>query len=129
MSSQPPPKFDLSSVASTCNNDAAAGGLYNAPLSITISPHDVDQPTGSSTVVPFTGHQFVLPDDQVRALRSSQLNRLTATGTGVPTFQVAMDPANFPFVEGARQAMSTNYGVVKLKNVSFQTARVRSSAI
>ncbi|KAK1987412.1 hypothetical protein LZ30DRAFT_645993 [Colletotrichum cereale] len=39
--------------------------------------------------------------DYVRAQRSVELNRLTAGPTGLPTAQVALHEANFPFVEPA----------------------------
>lgn len=52
-----------------------------------------------------------------RVSRSAQLTHLTATPSGLPSFTVAMDPNNFPFVDSARQHKPTNHGVVKIRNV------------
>lgn len=63
-------------------------------------------------------HNNYVPD-YIRQQRSKQLNELTNGPTQRPTAEVALDTANFPFVEGARNAQATpGYGVVKLKNVS-----------
>ncbi|KAJ0123697.1 hypothetical protein J7T55_012166 [Diaporthe amygdali] len=61
---------------------------------------------------------------QIRNMRSEQLNELTAGPTGRPRREVALDAANFPFIESARNAQPTiQCGVVKLKNIPFGTKR------
>jgi hypothetical protein len=57
----------------------------------------------------------------IQALRSEHLNRLTSGPTGRPTLDVALDPANFPFIQGTTQAAPVKHGVVKIKNVSLLT--------
>lgn len=53
----------------------------------------------------------------ISKLRSEQLNVLTGSPSGLPTLHVALDPANFPFIESAKQCRAENHGVVKLGNV------------
>lgn len=54
----------------------------------------------------------------VPAFRASdKLRSLLATPSGLPSFDTAMHPDNFPFVEGCRQWKAINYGVVKIGNV------------
>ena len=114
ISCEPPPKFDLS--IATGSRTKLFQASFNNTYQDTAAPcrdHDAIQ----TAVVPFFA-QYLAPDDQVRASRSGHLNRLTATTTGLPTLTTAMDPANFPFMEGSRQSVAATYGVVKLKNVS-----------
>ncbi|KAK2612642.1 hypothetical protein QQS21_001414 [Conoideocrella luteorostrata] len=119
VSNEPPPKFDLS---------LARVGQGNTTQSPIKQPSQADitygnQNAGSNAVIPFGTQQGSANDDQVRAMRSNHLNRLTATAIGLPTLQTAMQPENFPFMEAARQAVAVNYGVVKLKNIPFATKR------
>jgi hypothetical protein len=55
---------------------------------------------------------------EIRAVRSVQLNRLTEGPIGLPSREVALDHANFPFIESATQAAPVGYGVIKIRNVS-----------
>ncbi|TPX14939.1 uncharacterized protein E0L32_005048 [Thyridium curvatum] len=60
-----------------------------------------------------------------RPLRSGKLNDLTKGPGGRPTFQQAMAPENFPFVESATMHVTShpNRGVVKIVNVPFYVTR------
>lgn len=49
---------------------------------------------------------------------STQLKFLISTPFGLPSFSIAMDPKNFPFMDSAKQHKSINYGVIKIRNVS-----------
>lgn len=102
ISKKPPPRFDLSGAVAVQDPD-----IYPS----------VEQASQNS-VVPFFGHQSSLSQTQLQSLRSSQLLQLTATENGLPTIQSALQPENFPFLEGARQSVAVNHGVVKLRNVS-----------
>lgn len=58
--------------------------------------------------------------EYIRSQRSKQLNDLTAGPRALPTIEVALHPQNFPFTEGPRNAQpSPNWGVLKIKNVSY----------
>ncbi|KAG6002397.1 hypothetical protein E4U21_003128 [Claviceps maximensis] len=104
VSKDPPPKFNLSQ--------------STGPI------HFVEQAFQTPEVVPFVGHQYSLSQDQqLQNLRSSHLNQLTATESGLPTLQTALQPEYFPFLEGARQSVAANHGVVKLGNIPFATKR------
>ncbi|GKT66602.1 RNA-binding domain protein [Colletotrichum tofieldiae] len=68
--------------------------------------------------------------DYIRAQRSAELNRLTAGSTGLPSAQVALHEANFPFVEPAtRPAHFVVRGVVKIGNIPFITNRAEIVAV
>ncbi|GKT46066.1 uncharacterized protein ColSpa_06247 [Colletotrichum spaethianum] len=68
--------------------------------------------------------------DYIRAQRSAELNRLTAGPTGLPTAQIALHEANFPFVEPAtRPAHFVVRGVVKIGNIPFITNRAEIIAV
>lgn len=116
VTSEPPPKFDLGIVVATRNNDAGSVPAYSVPASDRNAAASANHNVDNTEVVPFIASECVLPLEQVRCARSDHLNRLTATG--LPTLETALNPANFPFIEGARQATAINHGVVKLKNVS-----------
>jgi hypothetical protein len=103
----PPPKFDLGIVryeppapaVPTAVQDPFANLQVGFPVA-----HGADK----SQAVPL----------EIRAQRSEMLNRLTSGPIGRPTYEIAMDIANFPFVEMAKLSVPATYGVVKLKNVS-----------
>ncbi|KAG5925887.1 hypothetical protein E4U42_003842 [Claviceps africana] len=103
-SKEPPPKFDLS-------------GAVTGPSPATTQSYE--QAFQDSFVVPYVGP----PCSPSQSQRSSHLKRLTATENGLPTLQTALQPENFPFLEGARQSVAVNYGVVKLRNIPFDTKR------
>lgn len=98
VSNEPPPKFDLSGA-------------------VAIQTQPAEQSVQNS-VVPHVGHFYSQSQGQLQDLRSNHLSLLTATVSGLPTLQAALQPENFPFLEGARQAVAVNHGVVKLRNVS-----------
>ncbi|KAH6973419.1 hypothetical protein BKA56DRAFT_690540 [Ilyonectria sp. MPI-CAGE-AT-0026] len=115
----PPPKFGLDLT-------------HSSPSSSVYDPFT--SPPANRAIVPyFTGGGIPSSISQgsvvqgqalsIEAQRSSQLNELTTTPSGYPSINVAMDPANFPFVDGPRQGKSQNFGVVKLKNIPFATKR------
>lgn len=113
---EPPPKFDL--------------GIRQQP-NINTSPtseKDDNQSSGASqalqpvpegnSVATYSSPQQMALTVGVQPMRSEKLNMLTATPSGLPDLAVAMDPANFPFIESARHAKAMNHGVIRLKNVS-----------
>ncbi|KAG6028453.1 hypothetical protein E4U41_000670 [Claviceps citrina] len=104
---EPPPKFDLSGAVAV----QSPGTTHSAEQAF------------QNSVVPFVEQPYSSPQNQLQSLSSSQLNQLTAAENGLPTLQVALQPENFPFLEGARQSMAVNYGVVKLRNIPFATKR------
>jgi hypothetical protein len=116
VTSDPPPKFDLGIAAGVKNEDHQTTAC--APALEAYSLFGPDCHAGTTALVPVTAFYCPSPPEPVQALRSGHLNRLTSAGTRLPDLQMAMDPENFPFLEGARQAVAANYGVVKLKNVS-----------
>ncbi|KAK4143549.1 uncharacterized protein C8A04DRAFT_37349 [Dichotomopilus funicola] len=82
--------------------------------------------------VPEDNQMTVIPQQQmvhnransdVRAARSTQLNKLTEGPLNVPSQEAALDQNNFPFIEATTQAAPVGYGVVKLKNIPFGTRR------
>ncbi|KOS21864.1 hypothetical protein ESCO_001585 [Escovopsis weberi] len=54
---------------------------------------------------------------------SEGLMRLIGNVAGQPTVGEAVSPANFPFMEGVKQAKPINWGVIKLKNIPFSSKR------
>ncbi|KAK7398620.1 hypothetical protein QQX98_012005 [Neonectria punicea] len=84
---------------------------YQAPAAIPAS-------TSQGSLIRNTAVQNFLPPQG-----SSQLMQLTNGLTTYPSMELAMDPSNFPFVDGPRQAQPQNHGVVKLKNIPFATKR------
>lgn len=117
-SSEPPPKFNLSMAVASSNEEPRG----NVQDTLYADAH-YDHRYSSSALVSFTSDGKQTLHDQIRSMRSDHLNGLTATNTGLPSFHIAMQPENFPFLEGARQAVPVNYGVVKLKNVSSAAGR------
>lgn len=117
--SEPPPKFDLSLATGVRKNDTVSTNAQTI-VHTTYYPPGTDHDIGSTAIVPFADHRYVSPHSQIQNLRSDTLNHLTATESGLPALHNALDPQYFPFLEGARQAVATNHGVVKLKNVSFK---------
>lgn len=120
VTSEPPPKFDLGIAVATRHNEAVSLPAHSVPVPDGANAAaDVNRTIGNKAVVPFIASEYAQSVEQVRAVRSEHLNRLTATVTGLPALEMALNPMNFPFIEGARQAIAINHGVVKLKNVSF----------
>lgn len=111
----PPPKFGLDLTHSSPSS-SVYDPFTSSPANRAIVPYF----TGGG--IPSSISQGSVVQGQalsIEAQRSSQLNELTNTPSGYPSINVAMDPANFPFVDGPRQGKSQNFGVVKLKNVRF----------
>ncbi|EFY95219.1 RNA recognition, RNP-1 [Metarhizium robertsii ARSEF 23] len=122
VTSEPPPKFDLSLATGVRKNDTVSTNAQTI-VHTTYYPPGTDHDIGSTAIVPFADHRYVSPHSQIQNLRSDTLNHLTATESGLPALHNALDPQYFPFLEGARQAVATNHGVVKLKNIPFATKR------
>ncbi|KAH0591880.1 hypothetical protein MHUMG1_10391 [Metarhizium humberi] len=122
VTSEPPPKFDLSLATGVRKNDTVSTNAQTI-VHTTYYPPGTDHDIGSTAIVPFADHRHVSPHSQIQNLRSDTLNHLTATDSGLPALHNALDPQYFPFLEGARQAVATNHGVVKLKNIPFATKR------
>jgi hypothetical protein len=149
VSNEPPPRFDLQT--SVPVPQQGYGNVVSPSSSVsqlpsrgtTVSP---DQSSSSNSVVdPFNGpappsvirpiepQSAVVPYEhtvpiEIRNMRSSQLNELTAGPTGRPRPETALDAANFPFVESARNAQpNTQCGVVKLKSVCLRNPLTFSS--
>ncbi|KZZ88065.1 RNA recognition motif domain protein [Moelleriella libera RCEF 2490] len=118
-SSEPPPKFNLSMAVASSNEESRG----NVEDTLYADAHYDHRYSSSSALVSFASDGKQMLHDQIRSMRSDHLNGLTATNTGLPSFHIAMQPENFPFLEGARQAVPVNYGVVKLKNIPFATRR------
>ncbi|OAA35768.1 RNA recognition motif domain protein [Metarhizium rileyi] len=119
---EPPPKFDLSLAADvrsqdTVFTDSDRGEYVADGLSST------DHNTRKTALVPLAGYHYAPSNGKIQSLRSDPLNSLASTGSGLPALETALDPQYFPFLEGARQAVATNHGVVKLKNIPFATKR------
>lgn len=68
-------------------------------------------------VVPYNNNSLALAGQN--SGMSAQLRNLTSNGTRKPTFAEAADPKNLPFAEACRLSKDDNWGVVKIKNVSF----------
>lgn len=142
VSTEPPPRFNLQTpvpvheqVYNNVISPSSTGGALS-PRGATASPGHSS--SNNSVVDPFNGpplpsviqpiepqSAMVLHDSavpvQIRNMRSKQLNELTAGPTGRPRPEAALDAANFPFLESARNAQPTTHcGVVKLKNVSLR---------
>lgn len=142
ISNEPPPRFDLRTPVpvhqQVYNNviSPSSAGAHLSPRGATASPGHSS--SSNSVVDPFNGpalpsviqpiepqsamvlHESSVPV-QIRNMRSKQLNELTAGPNGRPRPEAALDAANFPFLESARNAQPTTHcGVVKLKNVSLQ---------
>lgn len=142
VSTEPPPRFDLQTPVPVHQQvyhnviSPSSAGAQLSPRGATASPGHSS--SNNSVVDPFNGpalssviqpiepqsamvlHESTVPV-QIRNMRSKQLNELTAGPTGRPRPEAALDAANFPFLESARNAQpTTQCGVVKLKNVSLQ---------
>ncbi|KAH7309090.1 hypothetical protein B0I35DRAFT_360210 [Stachybotrys elegans] len=116
----PPPKFDLTlGYKRKVALDAAASSPHSdvGSTQSLVAGHQGTPGSNYETYIPKP------PSSEIQAQRSGKLNALTNTPTGLPTLAMAMDPQNFPFVEGARQMNVRNYGVVKLRNIPFATKR------
>ncbi|KAK4239108.1 hypothetical protein C8A03DRAFT_14501 [Achaetomium macrosporum] len=59
----------------------------------------------------------------VLASRSEQLTKLTDGPRGLPSQEVGLSDMNFPFIESGTQAAPVGYGVIKIKNIPFNTKR------
>lgn len=124
----PPPKFGLDLTHSSPSS-SVYDPFTSSPANRPIVPYYAGGAIASSISQDYTGGAIASSISQgssvqgqalsIEPQRSSQLNELTNTPSGYPSINVAMDPANFPFVDGPRQGKPQNFGVVKLKNVRF----------
>ncbi|KAL0937900.1 uncharacterized protein CTRU02_207631 [Colletotrichum truncatum] len=91
----------------------------------TVVPYQVNYSSALIT----TPHGAPIPE-YIRAQRSPELNRLTATTTGLPTVDTALHQANFPFIEPASRSRTVMIrGVVKIGNIPFVTNRAEIIAV
>ncbi|KAF9872211.1 hypothetical protein CkaCkLH20_10303 [Colletotrichum karsti] len=95
-----------------------------------VTPYQAGYPSQHS-MTPVAVAPYIAPaPDYVRAQRSHELNRLTATTSGLPTAETAMHHSNFPFIEPAsRPGNFTVRGVVKIGNIPFVTNRSEIIAV
>lgn len=112
---EPPPKFDLGVAQYSSPPQAQHGGMQDPFSPIPGNAGQMRAGPEPSAMTPYGATGSAV--SELQAQRSNMLNMLTNTPSGLPTFAMAMDPANFPFVEGARQAYAINHGVVKIRNV------------
>ena len=77
----------------------------------------IDPFASMRAVVPYNTNPLALAGQN--SGMSAQLRNLTSNGTRKPTFAEAADPKNLPFAETCRLSKDDNWGVVKIKNVSF----------
>lgn len=109
----PPPRFNLNIAPK------ASGNTTKDPFVAPIS-------APSNDLIPFPRlpsaevQQAMVTSytQDIQAERSEKLRNLLDTPSGMPTYEAAMNPAFFPFVDGPRQARPHTFGVVRLKNVS-----------
>ncbi|KAK3331111.1 hypothetical protein B0H66DRAFT_580088 [Apodospora peruviana] len=124
-----PPRFSLEGISSPTNGGIIVSDRPDDPFS---SPTNNDRAVVSRALLPMVeesdetspgpiSHGPVAPE--IQALRSEHLNRLTQGPTGLPDTEVALDPANFPFIESCSQSSPVSYGVIKIKNIPFATKR------
>ncbi|VUC20469.1 unnamed protein product [Clonostachys rosea] len=107
---EPPPKFNLGLVQYDHSQNGAQDPFYT-PNASTFAVSKMISPLA------LQGHQaFDYRSDKLKLLTSS-------TPSGYPTFSTAMDPKYFPFVEGPKQHTTVNHGVVKIRNIPFDTKR------
>ncbi|KAK3695588.1 hypothetical protein B0T22DRAFT_438552 [Podospora appendiculata] len=142
----PPPAFDIGKGSARENGNGASSAAVEADPFASSPDKDCAVVVSSSTdkhraVVVSSSRELVLvaPEEaeqsvaaslvsgpvpaEIRAMRSEQLNKLTDGPTGVPSADMALDPANFPFIESCSQASSAQNGVIKIKNIPFATKR------
>lgn len=104
----PPQGVDQSMVRHEPN--AAAGGTMN--------PSQGQLQTSVQLQTPAQQQYLALPAPAGPMVRvSGKLLSLLATPAGVPFFETAIHPENFPFIESCQMFESINHGVVRLRNV------------
>ncbi|CAG9947035.1 unnamed protein product [Clonostachys rosea f. rosea IK726] len=106
---EPPPKFNLGLVPYQAQN-GAQDPFYDPGAANTFAAHKMASP-------------LALQEQQAFDYRSDKLKVLTSTPSGYPSFSTAMAPEFFPFVEGSKQHKTVNHGVVKIRNIPFDTKR------
>ncbi|KAI9163559.1 hypothetical protein HJFPF1_05176 [Paramyrothecium foliicola] len=116
---EPPPKFDLGLAAQQPQRDIQ-DPFGGAPSQASLA---VQHPMMAGPVVSYQPAPTQQTMQYISSQRSEKLNLLTNNGTALPSLNTAMDPANLPFAESARQAQAFNHGVVKLRNIPFATKR------
>lgn len=131
----PPPKFALAVNHAPSQADVQSQDPFVSPRRIH-APRGLNSqaPEPSRALVPYQtadnpvatfnmgdlieavpGYNPIQPSEKLQSIRN--------TPTGRPSVEQAMNSANFPFVDGPRQAAPKNNGVIKLKNIPFSTSR------
>lgn len=127
----PPPAFNLGRQGTTKKHEelqypAPDCDPFMSPPSKGTNGHAISQALVLSSVpennqvasAPGAYQDYYCPvPAEIRAVRSTQLNRLTEGPTGMPTQEVALSPESFPFMETTTQAAPVGHGVVKIRNV------------
>ncbi|EAQ90009.1 hypothetical protein CHGG_06628 [Chaetomium globosum CBS 148.51] len=133
----PPPAFNLGRQGATKKHEelqypAPDCDPFMSPPSKGTNGHAISQALVLSSVpennqvasAPGAYQDYYCPvPAEIRAVRSTQLNRLTEGPTGMPTQEVALSPESFPFMETTTQAAPVGHGVVKIRNIPFGTKR------
>lgn len=123
---EPPPRFDLPVVAYGSGARLVSHVQGRPPKRENLSspghsPRQLATPPAPSAAgsviayIPLPANAVPAPSQLVYP--SDGLKILTCKPSGLVTLSVALDPANFPFMEASRQARASSSGVVKLKNV------------
>ncbi|KAK3364430.1 hypothetical protein B0T25DRAFT_442365 [Lasiosphaeria hispida] len=125
----PPPVFNLGSrpgTAGTVGVSAPPGSSNSAtPVMNQVAPAVTSQAL-ILPAIPQGQVAQVAPGpaaEEVRVTRSEKLNALTSGNNGLPGATAALHPDNFPFMEGYNLSIPSNYGVVKIKNIPFNSRR------
>lgn len=126
----PPPQFMLQGASSVDrgvtggSDDPFLSSSPNKERAITASSsRDMLPPVHEADESPHEPLSAAPVSAEIQALRSHHLNKLTEGPIGLPTAEEALNPANFPFIEGCTQYEPATHGVVKIKNIPFSTER------
>lgn len=124
----PPPQFMIPGNAAAVVNGTVPQAKKDDPFIALSPPHKEHAvrtllpPVKEADESGYTGTAIAISPvavaPEIRLLRSSHLNQLTADPYGLPTAEEALNPANFPFIESCSQSQPVQTGVVHLENVS-----------
>ncbi|KAK3311493.1 uncharacterized protein B0T15DRAFT_490101 [Chaetomium strumarium] len=135
---QPPPVFNLGrgTTAKRHENTYSTAESDADPFMSPTANRRAKVPTFSQTLVlpsvPEENHQLLLMQQPafyvpapgaILVPRSEQLTKLTEGPTGLPSQEVGLSDKNFPFIESGTQAAPVGYGVIKIRNIPFNTKR------
>lgn len=127
---QSPPKMlsllgsgtpDSKALATINENDPFVGPSRNRASTVHNNPFAPKPQAGPYA----TGNRLIGPPSGP----SPHLRALTNGGTRLPTVEEAFAPNNFPFIEHCRLATEQNFGVIKIRNVSYFLREVQASLV